>query len=581
MTQKIFSRKSNPVLNFLRFTLKKQTPYTLLITAFTLLVCPGTLLKSIAEKDSYYSSAWDMSSYFTVYTVVIFIASLVLMFLLLMVNFSFLFSKKSGDLYHSLPLTRNELLFSRAFAAYIGVIFNMTVAYAGLVIVNFLPGAIGVELAVIATTYLMMLLFTTLLVAFTLIFVVVSGGFFDFIIAAGVINAGIPGLYLVFANFFSSVADGLSTNFTGAIYTTPFAYTVYKLVMHIQNNAYTVGSTVGTEQFSVWSVVCVVVLTVLCVIICSKLFKIRKSETAGEAYSFKFVPNIISTILSAAGGYVIGYLITFNSFESFDFWMFFILGAVLCSVTFGAIATRGFKTVKVSALKAGIAIAVTLCLVISINIIGARTSVYVPKNDKIEKIELFYDSDVVFTDKFELITGMHAQILENLQNNYHDDAEKEPEIINNISELNVRYIMENGATVERIYGYHLICRDNLYDDMLAIMQTEEFFNRYNKIIYRNNKTVVIDAYGYKDFDERSGSLVKAEVVEDIIETYKKEMMAADLDIFTEKCLILNMSGQQGHEFEQLIVPESFNETIALIDGLLPLVEVEKDEAVVK
>lgn len=581
MTLKIFSLKSSPALNFLRFSLKKQTPYTLLVTAFTLLICPGTLLKSIAERDTYYNSAWDMNGYFNIYSVVTFIASLVLMFLLLAVNFNFLFSKKTGDLFHALPLTRNELVFTRGLSSYIGAVFNLTVSYGCLCVVNYLPGAMGVDLSLIITTYLMMLLFITFLTAFTLLFVVVCGGIFDFIIAVGVINAGVPGLYLVFADFFSSVAEGLSAPLTGAIYTTPFAYTVYKLVMHMQNNAYYVGSTAKIEEFSVWSVVCVLVITIACILLCSYLFKIRKSETAGEAYSFKFMPNIISIILSAAGGYVIGYIITVNSFESLDFWVFFIIGALLCSVTFGAIASRGFKTVKLSMIKAGIAIAITLALVLSINAVGKSTSAYIPKTEKIEKIELYNDGDVVFTDKFDLITGMHAQIVENLEKNYNDTAKTEPEIINNFNVLDVKYVMENGATVERRYAYYLICRDNLYDDMLAIMQTEEFFNRYNKVIYRNNKTVVIDAYGYKDFDERSGSLVKAEVVEDILKTYKKEMMAADLGIFTEKCLTLNMSGQQGNEFEQIVVPESFSETMALIDGLLPMLEEEIDEAVVK
>lgn len=570
MTLRTSSGKKNPATSLLGFTLKKQTPYTLLVTAFTLLICPGTLLKSISERADYYSSAWDMSNYFTLYSVVIFIISIALMLLLLMVNFSFLFNKKSGDLFHALPLTRNELIFTRAFAAYIGAIFNMTVAYTSLLIVNFLPNAMGVDLSLTVTTYLIMVLFITLLTAFSLLFVVVCGGFFDFIIALGVINAGIPGLYLIFANFFSDCAEGLSTNYMGAIYTTPFAYTVYKLSTHIENYGYA-GST-RIENISVWSVVGVVLLIALCILVCSLLFKIRKSETAGEAYSFKFMPNIISVILSAAGGYVIGYLITFNSFESFDFWIFFQLGAVLCSVTFGAIASRGFKTIGISVLKAGIAVSITLALVLCINFVGKQTFFFVPKSDKIERIELYYDADVVFTDNFELVTDMHAQIIENIEKNYNDNAKTEPEIIDNFNELDVRYIMKNGASVERRYNYSLICRDNLYDDMLRIMQTDEFFMKYEKIVRRDNKSITIDAYSYKDFEKRSAAVVSVSVAKNIIETYKKEMMAADLGIFGEDCLVLNMNGFDGYAFEQILVPESFNETIEILDKLLVIVE---------
>ena len=45
MMSKILSAKKSRLVNLFAFTLKKQMPLTLLVTAFALLICPGTLLR--------------------------------------------------------------------------------------------------------------------------------------------------------------------------------------------------------------------------------------------------------------------------------------------------------------------------------------------------------------------------------------------------------------------------------------------------------------------------------------------------------------------------------------------------------
>ena len=83
------------VLNFFTFTLKKQTPLTILVTAFALLFCPGTLLSQIMERIANYGIASDkrpdMNGYFLGYTIGIFVVGIGLSLLLTASNFSFLF----------------------------------------------------------------------------------------------------------------------------------------------------------------------------------------------------------------------------------------------------------------------------------------------------------------------------------------------------------------------------------------------------------------------------------------------------------------------------------------------------------
>ena len=45
MTLKTYLANKKQLFNFFLFTLRKQTPMTLLLTAFALLICPGTLLR--------------------------------------------------------------------------------------------------------------------------------------------------------------------------------------------------------------------------------------------------------------------------------------------------------------------------------------------------------------------------------------------------------------------------------------------------------------------------------------------------------------------------------------------------------
>ena len=138
----------------LRFTLKKQTPITLLVTAFTLVFCPGAVLREVLDRMDYVSDnlRYDLPTFFPGIIAGVFIISVALTFLLLLTNFGFLFSKRAGDMFHALPLTRNELLFTRVIAAFIGGLFTMTLAYGSLAAMSLLPMVTPLPIIHIITT---------------------------------------------------------------------------------------------------------------------------------------------------------------------------------------------------------------------------------------------------------------------------------------------------------------------------------------------------------------------------------------------------------------------------------------------
>ena len=57
-------------------------------------------------------------------------------------------------MFNAVPLTRNQLLISRSVSAFVGGLFLMSAAYAGLVLVNSLPTVKGVGAVTVINTYL-------------------------------------------------------------------------------------------------------------------------------------------------------------------------------------------------------------------------------------------------------------------------------------------------------------------------------------------------------------------------------------------------------------------------------------------
>ncbi len=571
MTSKTCSRKANPALSFFGFTLKKQTPFSLLALAVTLLICPTAIIRSIMDFEPIEGvREYEMAEVFGGMSVFVFIASVAIMLILIMVNFGFLFSKRAGDIYHPLPLTRNGLLFIRAIPSLIGGIFNATVGYIGLAIANCLPKVIPVPAEALLTAYLLMLLFLAVIWAFSLIFVTLVGGYFDFIIAIGAINLGLPALTLIFMSLFEGCAVGLSADYEAVIYTTPFAYTVYKLL----------GATLPEDRLEVFqkfgplSAVLSAVFIMACLIVTVKLFSIRRSETAGEAYSFRFVPHIIGLFVSVCGGYLIAYLMTVHSFDSFDFWPYFIFGAIICSTVFGAITTRGFKTVKASLIRGGIGVLLSAVIALTVGLSATSVAYELPKSEDIKKIELVsglgYNTASQWDEDFEVILSLHKGIVENIKEDYHDDIVVPPDIIGNFGDFHIIYTLKNGQRLERRYWYSYLNRDNLYDEVLALMQTDGFYG----VFYDRADTesqIMLSSYNWEEENNYSG-YVDGGTAKSLLDTYKKEMRAADESIFGEGCRELYIESE-GY-YERIMIPESFSETLALVDSVMTADTVE-------
>ena len=124
-------------LKLYSFSLRRQIAITLLVTGFLLLLCPGILLREYIQSDYH---RYALGSELTLWTMIIFTATLILGVILLCYNHAHLFSRKTADLYYALPIKRDSLLAVRFGAAFTGAAFAATTAFLGLGIFALLPG---------------------------------------------------------------------------------------------------------------------------------------------------------------------------------------------------------------------------------------------------------------------------------------------------------------------------------------------------------------------------------------------------------------------------------------------------------
>lgn len=588
MTSATSLNKPNRVSNFFRFTLRKQTPLTLLVTAFSLLICPGVLINILLDELER-TRRPEMSELFFSFSLIVFIIALGLMALLTVTNFNFLYSKKAGDVFHALPLTRNQLVLVRMFSSFVGAAFTMTVCFACLSVINFMPSVIGVDTATVLATFGAMLVMLFACSVFTAIFAVCSGGVFDFIVAVAAVNIGVPAICAIFINLLDSSTEGILSNNAEYLYTTPYVYAVMIVgtiskegIAEIAKYFWQSGATVNFI-----SVIVTVVFTVVCIILLSKLFKIRRSETAGEAYSFKFMPYIISVLVSIVGGYVLAYMFTGRGFSSAGFWLFFVIGALLCAITAGVIFTRGFKTVKRSLVSGAVSIGITVVLCVAVLFYGGWAEQYIPKKENIESITVGYNEDVIFTDNFDIILNIHKAAIEDMsdgdsiddiiENEYKyadeiKDIDKIPEKItlaDTIDNIYFTYNMKNGRKVTRRY-YDLTAEtfDPLF---IEYMQSDEYIARYLDLSSMDSVVEVnLVDYG-EDINndvEISYSAVGIDTARALLNAYAKELKNADRDAFYEACDVVEVYGYSTMDYyEDFRVPESFTETRAILESI--------------
>ena len=579
MTLKTYSNKINPALNFFTTSLKKQSGFVLLSLVISFLVCPGVLIKNISDNSHNIATYnhYELQNHLDSFSTLTFVISLAVMLLLLFVNFSFLYSKKSSDVFHSLPLTRNELLLTRFSVSFIGAAIPLTASFLGLVIIAALPFVTGAAVFTVIKAYLLALLQLLMCGIFMLIFIVSAGTIFDMIISLAAVNIGFPVLALIIRNWLSTLAEGVELSEKYVFYTSPLLYSAYNMPLVTRDENYNViGGSMSyfTDKITVWSVVAICLLIVLFGYIAIALFRRRKSETAGEAYSFKFMPILITLLISIGGGLVLSAIFEGVQPDSMGYWTFFCIGALIASVAAGAIMTRGFKSIKASLIKGGIAVGVMAVMCLSTLFIGNSIVDFVPNENRIKYIKVRdadYSEDLVLEKNFTEVLNLHQSAV-NVINSTGDRGEYDENTRDfgmALRRFEITYVLKSGRKVERTYHLH---REIYNEPLLKLMQSENYINAQLQECNEVEDNLLNGDYVDKTDNLYGNITITKEELLKLNELYIKELKSADTSVFYEQCARITLRGKTTTKYVKFTIPESFTETNEYLNTLNIVIE---------
>lgn len=575
MTSRICSKGYHPVARFFAFTLKRQIGITLLVTAFLFLICPGILWQQVFGIGS---GGYSLDHELAVWSLVIFLISLLLGIILLCYNHTHLFSRKSADMYYSLPIKRDTMLLVRFGASVVGAVFAMTASFSGLTLINFMPYVHGIDLVQMLKLYALCLMLLLLCMSTVLIFIVNSGSIFHFIFSTLVVCVGIPLLCLVAYGWYDNAAEGVATNEMWLRYVSPFFYAIACLVDQEEIRQGKVVIDTATLFISVGG-------TLLFAAISFLMNHRRKTEKAGDSFVYIAMPVLIAVIASALGGYLVGIIFRLDwGAHDPSFWFFFTLGAAFVAVAVGAIVSKGFRKLWRWFICAAAATVLMLSVFLVSDQMGDKAFRKIPKVDEIQAVTLqgtYCSPAVRLTEDLELVTKLHTHLIA------IESGETEPrEVTETVTtevdskafayrtyittsllnaDFSFTYELKNGKTVSRTYwirDYEGLCM------LLDIVQTEEYAAAWENDLNMAGLDKLELHYYNQTTEESDVTLVTPEQAKELLRIYGQELQEAEdaVLLYEGEYVAFEMAGNNGHLY--LSVHPDFTRTLALLEELL-------------
>lgn len=539
MTSKIFSNKQNSALGLFLFTIRQNIGLIIMSVIGTLLLCPGYLLIEVNEYHDRMSKAFyelnSVISYFGIAACVVGVIGIVVYNI---INFSYLYSKKSSDVFHSLPLTRTELLLARSLAGFVSVMIPIIIGYiAVLSIVLFTPWIIA-DLEILAVLFMYNIFVMLIAWSMSLLFMICAGTVFDYALSIGIVNGGL----LIFPHIISVFAEKFLLGFGYSVpdnllkCSSPIYYYVFTIGDFMNRTSkYQIGYAYKKPPlFNSNEVIAIVVTVLLLAVLLTAsilLYKRRNAEKAGNAYAFKFVYIVSNLLLSFEVGFGVGSIFSDIEPSSPIFWIFSVIGALMASVAFGAISERGFKTYKKSLVVGGVSAAAILLLTagFAVDVIGYEKRV--PEIDKVISVRADVQGFTVeLTGKdIEYVTKLHKKLVNEYDIAYEEMEEKIEEYGYNIYYASFEYTLKNGTTLKR--NYHAVPSEHFADEMLEVCKFEDVSSLITQI--KAEKPKIVQFHGVEQkTDEYFDFTINYEDFIGLLEAYDKSNDKMDKSIFS-------------------------------------------------
>lgn len=408
MTSTTFSPKPGGFLQSYRTALRQIRGVTILYAAILAVALPLLLIFTLAQARSQYllygvgvELSYHLSSQadsFMMASMIFFALPLLWLFALIftVTLFRYLHDKRSVDLYHSLPVRRENLLLGRLAAEITALAIPFLAALLVCFLVLLIFGA-SVDAATIWARALFFLLDTLALIALMIFFLVCCGTVFDAAVSTIAFCGGLPLLVLLSTEYVGKALPGYAGD--SVPYALYRAMNPFLGAMALRNEL--------TAPVQLWWLFYAAALLIAAVF----LYRKRPSEAAENAFAFPIPRILIRFLVSAGFGMLLG-LLVYSIYPSFPFLISALLGALLAHLAIETVYRRGVKGIR-KTMRAYAAVAVlfvVFILVCSTGCFGYTTRIPAVDDVKAVAFTTNYGSDHTATLYTEDENGVRLYI---------------------------------------------------------------------------------------------------------------------------------------------------------------------------
>ena len=421
--------------------------------------------------------------------------------------YSYMHQKRSVDLFHALPVSRNALMAS-------SLLNGLTMLIIPLVLNFTLTAAVGAyykldmstHLPFLAESFGWILFLSVAAFLFCTVMAVCSGTTFDMVISTVVVNITYP-LLIVLGNLTAGLmvpgmTSDIFTNTTFITALSPFSAAYLPII----GNSMEDDSFIGLS-FLVWWAVFLLVAAVIAFV----LYRYRQSECAESNYAFPIPKIVIRFVATGASGLAFGLIFLSFLDTTSGFFIGLIAGSLAAHVVAEAVYSRGFKGLKRSFAYYGIFLLAFTGFygICATGALGYDTRL--PKAEEVSSVEAnlnvysYYNNNgfTVFDENNRNVIASVGKQLKDPQT-IQKVLELHKELIdlnrtyaypyqvstnNSSQDIRLTYTLKNGTTVQRYYSTSVVnqrseaIQNDFRQKTAAIMATKEYKTAGNPYFY--------------------------------------------------------------------------------------------------
>lgn len=313
-------------------------------------------------------------------------------------GFSYVFSKKKIDLYHSLPVKREKMFIVQYTSGSIMYVAVLLFKYIANTIIALLGGHLNNAIFTNAiSSFLGELIHFFLIYNVMILTVSITGTMLAAVLGFIAANLVYP-LYSFCIGFISEYCYATRAVTTTSVEKIPYFSPIATIITYIEKQNNVVIESGVLLKHNIW----VLIIALLCLVIAYYLYKIRRSEAATKTIAFEKFKPFIRIPIVILGGILGGTFVVVNTnkFMASWVWIGIIVGVVathaICEAIFSSDYKSAFKSWKQLILS--LVVAIGIVVIMFTDILGYDK--YIPKRDKIEAatVMLPIDYDISYND---------------------------------------------------------------------------------------------------------------------------------------------------------------------------------------